>query len=288
MIAPSAPRHAKPDDVHEDQGPRHEPRPAGGDQPREGRVADAFESTEGVHPDPEGGAVEVHGPKRHPVVELPVIPLPRAHRDARTGTRARTWSRAHDDERRDVAVAGDDDPRSRRRGHRRSRRSRRPIGGDRPTAATTTIVRDAPSGSMDGLSVVSTRPPSHHNTHACGSPWSGPVVSGLRQYALRDGSRPAWGPTCRDRRRGGTLRWMPGRGFSATAWCRPSTPTRRSSPCSSTREPTKAIASSPDAGRPDVDSGLTGILFTQRAKTSPEPPPVFIDFWDCAYEAMAG
>jgi len=39
--------------------------------------------------------------------------------------------------------------------------------------------------------------------------------------------------------------------------------------------------------RSDVDSGLTGILFTQRAMTSPEPPPVFVDFWDCAYGAMA-
>jgi CubicO group peptidase (beta-lactamase class C family) len=31
--------------------------------------------------------------------------------------------------------------------------------------------------------------------------------------------------------------------------------------------------------RTDVRRGLTGILFTQRALVSPEPPPVFTDFW---------
>jgi len=35
--------------------------------------------------------------------------------------------------------------------------------------------------------------------------------------------------------------------------------------------------------RSDLDRGITGILFTQRAMTSPEPPAVFVDFWDCAY-----
>jgi CubicO group peptidase (beta-lactamase class C family) len=39
--------------------------------------------------------------------------------------------------------------------------------------------------------------------------------------------------------------------------------------------------------RSDVDNDLTGILFTQRAMTSPEPPEAFVDFWDCAYGAMA-
>jgi hypothetical protein len=28
-------------------------------------------------------------------------------------------------------------------------------------------------------------------------------------------------------------------------------------------------------------------LFTQRAMTSPEPPPLFTDFWDAAYRAMS-
>ncbi len=36
----------------------------------------------------------------------------------------------------------------------------------------------------------------------------------------------------------------------------------------------------------DVERGLTGILFTQRAMTSPKPPEVFTDFWDCAYGAI--
>ncbi len=40
--------------------------------------------------------------------------------------------------------------------------------------------------------------------------------------------------------------------------------------------------------RSEVDSGLTGILFTQRAVTSPEPRPVFVDFRECAYAAMTG
>jgi CubicO group peptidase (beta-lactamase class C family) len=38
----------------------------------------------------------------------------------------------------------------------------------------------------------------------------------------------------------------------------------------------------------DPASGLTGILLTQRALTSPEPPPLFVDFWDAAYGALAG
>ncbi|HEY1652269.1 MAG TPA: serine hydrolase domain-containing protein [Acidimicrobiales bacterium] len=37
----------------------------------------------------------------------------------------------------------------------------------------------------------------------------------------------------------------------------------------------------------DPVRGLTGILLTQRAMTSPEPPPHFVDFWDAAYEALA-
>ncbi len=28
---------------------------------------------------------------------------------------------------------------------------------------------------------------------------------------------------------------------------------------------------------------VTGILFTQRAMTSPEPPEIFVDFWRGAY-----
>ncbi|MDQ1393151.1 MAG: hypothetical protein QOF30_2128 [Acidimicrobiaceae bacterium] len=39
--------------------------------------------------------------------------------------------------------------------------------------------------------------------------------------------------------------------------------------------------------RSDVDRGITGILLTQRAMTSPEPPEVFDDFWTCAYGAIA-
>jgi CubicO group peptidase (beta-lactamase class C family) len=38
--------------------------------------------------------------------------------------------------------------------------------------------------------------------------------------------------------------------------------------------------------RSDVERGLTGILLTQRAMTSPEPPEVFDDFWTCAYQAI--
>ncbi len=38
--------------------------------------------------------------------------------------------------------------------------------------------------------------------------------------------------------------------------------------------------------RSDVESDLTGILFTQRAMTSPQAPQVFDDFWMCAYAAL--
>jgi CubicO group peptidase (beta-lactamase class C family) len=38
--------------------------------------------------------------------------------------------------------------------------------------------------------------------------------------------------------------------------------------------------------RSDRARGLTGILFTQRAMTSPEPPAVFDDFWDGAYGSI--
>jgi CubicO group peptidase (beta-lactamase class C family) len=38
--------------------------------------------------------------------------------------------------------------------------------------------------------------------------------------------------------------------------------------------------------RSDVDRDLTGILLTQRAMTSPAPPEVFVDFWNCAYGAI--
>ena len=36
----------------------------------------------------------------------------------------------------------------------------------------------------------------------------------------------------------------------------------------------------------DPQEGMIGILFTQRAMDSPEPPKVFSDFWTLAYEAM--
>jgi CubicO group peptidase (beta-lactamase class C family) len=36
----------------------------------------------------------------------------------------------------------------------------------------------------------------------------------------------------------------------------------------------------------DPARGLTGILLTQRAMTSPDPPPLFIDFWAGAATAM--
>jgi len=35
----------------------------------------------------------------------------------------------------------------------------------------------------------------------------------------------------------------------------------------------------------DPVRGLTGILLSTRAMTSPEPPPLFVDFWDAAYAA---
>jgi CubicO group peptidase (beta-lactamase class C family) len=38
--------------------------------------------------------------------------------------------------------------------------------------------------------------------------------------------------------------------------------------------------------RSDPVRGLTGILLTQRAMTSPEPPPVFTDFWEAACSAI--
>ena len=36
----------------------------------------------------------------------------------------------------------------------------------------------------------------------------------------------------------------------------------------------------------DPERGLTGILLTQRAMTSPEPPALFVDFWEGAYGAL--
>jgi CubicO group peptidase (beta-lactamase class C family) len=39
--------------------------------------------------------------------------------------------------------------------------------------------------------------------------------------------------------------------------------------------------------RSDPVRGLTGILLTQSAMTSPEGPPLFTDFWNAAYEALA-
>jgi CubicO group peptidase (beta-lactamase class C family) len=39
--------------------------------------------------------------------------------------------------------------------------------------------------------------------------------------------------------------------------------------------------------RSDRARGLTGILFTQRAMTSPEPPAVFDAFWDGAYGSIS-
>ena len=38
--------------------------------------------------------------------------------------------------------------------------------------------------------------------------------------------------------------------------------------------------------RTDPVRGLTGILLTQRAMTSPEPPPLFADFWAGAMAAF--
>ncbi len=36
----------------------------------------------------------------------------------------------------------------------------------------------------------------------------------------------------------------------------------------------------------DPAEGMIGILFTQRTMESPDPPPVFTDFWTLAYGAM--
>ena len=38
--------------------------------------------------------------------------------------------------------------------------------------------------------------------------------------------------------------------------------------------------------RSDIATGLTGILFTQLAMMSPEPPEIFVDFWKSAYGAI--
>jgi CubicO group peptidase (beta-lactamase class C family) len=39
--------------------------------------------------------------------------------------------------------------------------------------------------------------------------------------------------------------------------------------------------------RSDPTTGLTGIIMTQRAMTSPEPPRLFLDFWEAAYGALS-
>lgn len=38
----------------------------------------------------------------------------------------------------------------------------------------------------------------------------------------------------------------------------------------------------------DPDYGLTGIVLSTRAMTSPAPPPHFVEFWEAAYAALAG
>jgi CubicO group peptidase (beta-lactamase class C family) len=38
--------------------------------------------------------------------------------------------------------------------------------------------------------------------------------------------------------------------------------------------------------RSDPSTGLTGIILTQRAMTSPQPPQLFLDFWEAAYGAL--
>jgi CubicO group peptidase (beta-lactamase class C family) len=38
----------------------------------------------------------------------------------------------------------------------------------------------------------------------------------------------------------------------------------------------------------DPVRGITGILLSQRAMTSPEPPQLFAEFWESAYGAMSG
>jgi CubicO group peptidase (beta-lactamase class C family) len=40
--------------------------------------------------------------------------------------------------------------------------------------------------------------------------------------------------------------------------------------------------------RTDPRTGLSGILFTQRSMTSPQPPQVFTDFWRCAQDCLDG
>jgi len=40
--------------------------------------------------------------------------------------------------------------------------------------------------------------------------------------------------------------------------------------------------------RSDTERDVTGILFTQRAMTSPEAPREFVDFWSCVYGAIEG
>ena len=37
--------------------------------------------------------------------------------------------------------------------------------------------------------------------------------------------------------------------------------------------------------RSDIDRGITGILFTQRAMTSPQAPEAFVDFWNSVYDS---
>lgn len=48
--------------------------------------------------------------------------------------------------------------------------------------------------------------------------------------------------------------------------------------------PSRQIGSLAEAGSAN---GMIGILLTQRMMDSPEPPPVFTDFWTLAYAAMA-
>jgi hypothetical protein len=40
--------------------------------------------------------------------------------------------------------------------------------------------------------------------------------------------------------------------------------------------------------RSDAQEEMVGILMTQRAWSSPSPPPVCLDFWTSAYQAIDG
>jgi hypothetical protein len=101
---------AQSDHIHDDERPRHERTASGCHHPCECGIGDALESAEGVHLDPVRRVMEVQWGKGHPVIELAVVSLAGYDRNASWDTTPNVIC-SDDDERSDVPVPCDQDPR---------------------------------------------------------------------------------------------------------------------------------------------------------------------------------